>query len=109
MSAAKSPASVGFLSGQIEYSAPPGLIADETELTVVESREVIARCYVRHGPTGNAEDESIEPIESRFTRAEASGQLAQAVRDAVNANATQLARWAAPSDHHEPLSRLVKT
>lgn len=71
------------VAGQIEYWATLGRIADETGLTVVEAREAIARYDARQGPTGNAEDESIEAIESRFIQAEATGQLADAVRDAV--------------------------
>jgi hypothetical protein len=70
------------VAGQIEYWATLGRIADETGLTVQEARQAIAR-YDARQRTENSQDGSLDAIEARFTKAEASGSLSQAVRDAV--------------------------
>lgn len=70
------------VAGQIEYWATLGRIADETGLTVREAREAIARYDARQGAE-RPQDESLAAIEARFTEAEASGSLSQAVRNAV--------------------------
>ena len=70
------------VAGQIEYWATLGRIADETGLTVQEARQAIAR-YDARQRTESLQDDSLDAIEARFTEAEASGSLSQAVRDAV--------------------------
>lgn len=72
------------VAGQIEYWATLGRIADETGLTVQEAREAIARYDARQ--LGDALDESLDAIESRFADAETTGRLAKAVRSTVSAN-----------------------
>jgi hypothetical protein len=73
------------VAGQIEYWATLGRIADETGLTVQEAREAIARYDARQQADALL-DESLSAIEARFTSAETSGRLAQAVRDTVLGN-----------------------
>jgi len=75
------------VAGQIEYWATLGRIADETGLTVQEAREAIAFYDARQH--AESADESLDAIEARFTAAETSGRLAQAVRDTVLANRRQ--------------------
>ena len=70
------------VAGQIEYWATLGRIADETGLTTQEAREAIDRHDARQLAESTS-DESLETNEARFTEAEASGSLSQAVRDAV--------------------------
>lgn len=72
------------VAGQIEYWATLGRIADETGLTVQEAREAIALYDARLHPA--PVDESLDALEARFTDADTSGRLAQAVRSAVLAN-----------------------
>ena len=74
------------VAGQIEYWATLGRIADETGLTVQEAREAIAHYDACQISAGNPLDESLDAIETRFARAESSGRLAQAVREAVRSN-----------------------
>jgi hypothetical protein len=69
------------VAGQIEYWATLGRIADETGLTVQEAREAIALYDARQHPVPL--DESLDALEARFTDADTSGRLAQAVRDTV--------------------------
>ena len=75
----KLPAALVRLVG---YWATLGRIADETGLTVREARKAIARYDARQGAE-SPQDESLDAIEARFTEAEASGSLSQAVRKAV--------------------------
>ena len=70
------------VAGQIEYWATLGRIADETGLTTQEARQAIARHDARQ-LADHMSDQSLAAIEARFTEAEASGSLSQAVRDAV--------------------------
>lgn len=79
------------VAGQIEYWATLGRIADETGLTVQEAREAITQFDARQMPEAAPLDESLDAIEARFVQAEASGRLAQAVRDAVRSNAQGVA------------------
>ena len=69
------------VAGQIEYWATLGRIAEETGLTVQETREAIARydAAARHAEMVDP----VDAIEARFLAAESSGRLAQAVRDTV--------------------------
>jgi hypothetical protein len=71
------------VAGQIEYWATLGRIADETGLTVQEAREAIARYDASQLAGDEPLDESLDAIEARFTQAETSGLLAQAVRNTV--------------------------
>jgi hypothetical protein len=73
------------VAGQIEYWATLGRIADETGLTVQEAREAIAR-YDARQRADEPLDESLEAIEARFTSADTSDRLAQAVRSTVLSN-----------------------
>jgi hypothetical protein len=73
------------VAGQIEYWATLGRIADETGLTVQEAREAIAR-YDARQRVDVPLDESLDAIEARFAEADASGRLAQAVRNTVLGN-----------------------
>lgn len=73
------------VAGQIEYWATLGRIADETGLTVQEAREAIARYDARQSAS-EPMDESLDAVEARFVQADASGRLAQAVRDTVSGN-----------------------
>ena len=70
------------VAAQIEYWATLGRIADETGLTVREAREAIAQFDARQMAERPA-DELLDAIEARFTQAEESGSLSQAVRNAV--------------------------
>lgn len=71
-----------------------GRIADKTGLTVREAREAIAQFDARQSAESLA-DESLDAIEARFTQAETSGTLSQAVRNAVlGSRAQALPRWA---------------
>jgi hypothetical protein len=74
------------VAGQIEYWATLGRIADETGLTVQEAREAIARYDARQLADSEPLDESLDAIEARFTQADNSGRLAQAVRNTVLGN-----------------------
>ena len=76
------------VAGQIEYWATLGRIADETGLTVQEAREAIAR-YDARQRADEPLDESLDAIEARFSQAESSGRLAQAVRNTVLNNRQQ--------------------
>ncbi len=69
------------VAGQIEYWATLGQITEATGLTVLEAREAIARydAQVR-------DQSALDAIEARFTEAAASGGLAQAVRETVQAD-----------------------
>lgn len=69
------------VAGQILYWATLGRLADEPGLTVREAREAIAWYDARQGAE-SPQDESLDAIEARFTEAEASGSLSQAVRGA---------------------------
>lgn len=71
------------VAGQIEYWATLGRIADETGLTVQEAREAIARYDARQMADHAPLDESLAAIEARFTSAETTGLLANAVRNTV--------------------------
>lgn len=73
------------VAGQIEYWATLGRIADETGLTVQEAREAIAQFDARQ-QADQPLDESMDAIEARFSQAETSGRLAQAVRNTVLSN-----------------------
>jgi len=79
------------VAGQIEYWATLGRIADETGLTVQEAREAIARydARLRTGPAAEQGD-ALDAIEARFVAAEADGRLAQAVRQTVAQQASQV-------------------
>ena len=70
------------VAGQIEYWATLGRIADETGLTVQEACEAINQ-YDARQRAQSPQGDSLNAIEARFTQAEASGRLSQAVRDAV--------------------------
>ncbi len=70
------------VAGQIGCWATLGRIADETGLTVREARDAIARYDARQAAK-SPQDEFLEAIKARFTEADASGSLSQAVRDAV--------------------------
>ena len=70
------------VAGQIEYWATLGRIADETGLTVQEAREAITRYDARQQAVDPL-DESLDAVESRFTQADTTGRLAQAVRNTV--------------------------
>lgn len=61
-----------------------GRIADETGLTVQETREAFALYDARLRP--EVADTSLHAIEARFVAAETSGRLAQSVRDTVVSN-----------------------
>ncbi len=73
------------VAGLIEYWATLGRIADETGLTVQEAREAIAQFDARQ-QADEPLDESLAAIEARFTQADTSGRLAQAVRNTVLSN-----------------------
>lgn len=69
------------VAGQIEYWATLGQITEETGLTVLEAREAVARYDAQ------ARDHAaLDAIEARFAEAAASGGLAQAVRQTVQAD-----------------------
>lgn len=69
------------VAGQIEYWATLGQITEETGLTVLEAREAVARYDAQ------ARDHAtLDGIEARFAEAAASGGLAQAVRQTVQAD-----------------------
>lgn len=78
------------IAGQIEYWATLGQITEATGLTVLEAREAIARhdAQVR-------DQSALDAIEARFAEAAASGGLAQAVRETVQADRQRVP--AAPS------------
>lgn len=80
------------VAGQIEYWATLGRIAEASGLTVSEAREAIALYDVRHSAVPSADP--LDHIEASFLSAEATGKLAQAVRQTVQANRRQVAQAA---------------
>ena len=75
------------VAGQIEYWATLGRIADETGLTVQEAREAIAQFDARQRKGTSRWTSRWMPLKPVSPRPKPRGRLAQAVRDAVRANA----------------------
>jgi hypothetical protein len=76
------------VTGQIEYGATLGRIAEASGLTVSEAYEAIALYDVRQAAPADADP--LNALEADFLAAESSGRLAQAVRLSVQNNRSQV-------------------
>jgi hypothetical protein len=75
------------VAGQIEYWATLGRIAELAGLTVSEACEAIQLYDARQSAVPH--EDQFHRIETEFVQAQATGRLAQAVRQAVKTNRRQ--------------------
>jgi hypothetical protein len=75
------------VAGQIEYWATLGRIAELAGLTVSEASGAIKLYDAR--PSTELQADQMDSVEAEFVKAQATGRLAQVVRQAVQANRAQ--------------------